>query len=979
MEQNMKKGRVKGTVLFTVVAVMMVLVVFLMSTLILTTSAQRRTYYTYFETQAQYAATAALETVQNSVYSNEGFFTWMTNEAKNIGDVATMDVNFENTTIPISQTKEVNGKTVRFVTCEIRRLDDDYYWDEKNVRIVSRRTWQISATAMVGTGSQAAECVQAFVVYEPVRERLGQPDNAGVKWTGIAEGSGDGEGAGVFASTFNSGNDNVSVFGPVFSVGDAPLGRTKYPTNLWEATSIANEGIYVGRVVFTDSMMLNTTKYVTVQNAFEGLEVYGNFVVNNYMHIQSKQTPAPTQYNELGYVYVDGMLAVTGGAFSIGGVSKQENITVGNEQHVNLYAGAITASKPLTVNGDIFLHEPTLKSSFSDTGLTYLAAFVEQNVQKANYKHKGYAGGDLICANSEFVIDGNRAPSVGGDFIMTNPDSKLTVQGNGDTKIGGALICAGELIMNASKSITAAGGVYVDPTKVTVFQNLSINGVQFTNQDTVEQITTKLVQACKNASGAQASYDLDGDGQVTNTDLHKNTYNNAVVESLGAMSFIYKDGTTENEQYTSLVSEMLNCEQTYHDADGNEKKVKVGLYPFCSRLDEIFMTYIRWDLASENEATARGYLNTDELIKESKAAGHTWDVKEKTDGTTKIYVPYTTTLNEKEHGFIGEIETGDNSKLHYAGAYDTDTELPGGQPALVFSQPGTLTTQTYYYHDKDGKPANGTVNNAVYIDTSCVLDFTQNSNDWLNLANNNGTIYVDPSVNGYSSENPLVIWIKGSFSNGRLNILVNNTYDSVQGSYYADLNTFTDRDQVVIYWDDNFYAQKGNFYTTGSYHAVTVDKELDYVANPYYPGTASWTALPAGPEKYKFEYIPNTTIYMDATKTGSYELQNNSFISAFVISPYASLSMPAAGDLQVKTTYREYHASDELYSQDYANNICLIAIGGFILDDFWTNNASYMVYATDGNRPKPYGDEAKPGEELDAEGDFLISDFFTPA
>ena len=84
MEQNMKKGRVKGTVLFTVVAVMMVLVVFLMSTLILTTSAQRRTYYTYFETQAQYAATAALETVQNSVYSNEGFFTWMTNEAKNI-------------------------------------------------------------------------------------------------------------------------------------------------------------------------------------------------------------------------------------------------------------------------------------------------------------------------------------------------------------------------------------------------------------------------------------------------------------------------------------------------------------------------------------------------------------------------------------------------------------------------------------------------------------------------------------------------------------------------------------------------------------------------------------------------------------------------------------------------------------------------------------------------------------------------------
>ncbi len=981
MEQNMKKGKVKGTVLFTVVAVMMVLVVFLISTLILTTSAQRRTYYTYFETQAQYAANAALETVQNSVYSNEAFFNWMANEAKDIGDVATMDVNFENTTIPISQTKEVGGKTVRFVTCSIERLDDDYYWDEKNVRIVSRRTWQISATAMVGTGSQAAESVQAFVVYEPVRERVANPNNAGVSWTGFVPDDSGGKGAGVFASSFNSGNDNVSVFGPVFSVGTAPLGRTEYTT---PPTNIANEGIYVGRVVFTESMQLNTTKYVTVQNPFQGLEVYGNFIVNNYMHIQSEQTPAPTKYNELGYVYVDGLLSVTGGAFSIGGVSKNETITPGaNDQRVNLYAGAIQASKPLTVNGDVFLHETELKSSFSDTGMTYLAAFVEQNVQKANYKHEGYAGGDLICANAEFIIDGNRAPSVGGDFIMTNPNGKLIVQGNGDTKIGGALICAGELVMNAQKSITAKGGVYVDPTKVKVQQNLSINGVQFNTADTVDQITTKLVQACKNATGAQASYDLNGDKAVDELDLHLNSYNSAVVESLGAMSFIYTEGTTESEQYVSLVKAMLDCEQTYKDAAGKEKKVKVGLYPFCSRLDEIFETYIRWDLQSDTEAAARAYLNTDDLIKESKAAGHTWDVKEKmTDvaggGSKKIYVPYTTTLNEKDHAFIGEIETGDASKVAYAAVPDADTELPGGAPALELTKPGTLDTYTYYYHDADGDEASGSVSNAMFIDTSCVLDFSQNSNDWLNLANGNGTIFVDPSAKGYTAADPLVIYIKGSFSNGRLNILVNNTYDYSKGDYYANLGTYTDRSQVVIYWDDNFWAQKGNFYTTGSYNAVTVAKKLDYVANPYYPGTPEWNNLGKA-DKYKFEYIPNTTIYMDASKTNAYELQNNSFISAFVISPYASLSMPAAGDLQVETLYREYHDSEKLNSKDYANSICLIAIGGFVLDDFWTNNASYMVYATDGNRPGTYSGVATPGNEDDTDGDFLVQDYKTPA
>ncbi len=984
MEQNMKKGKVKGTVLFTVVAVMMVLVVFLISTLILTTSAQRRTYYTYFETQAQYAANAALETVQNSVYSDEGFFNWMANTAKDVGQTTTFDVNFEDTTIPISQIKNVAGKDVRFVTCEIERLDDDWYWDEKNVRIVSRRTWQISATAVVGSGSQAAECVQAFVVYEPVRERLANPDNAGVSWEGVVEDDSGNKGAGVFASVFNSGNDNVSVLGPVYSIGTAPVGRIVYDS--YGVTNIANDGVYVGRVVFTESMQLNATKYVSFEDAFNGLEVYGNFNVNNYLFVESEQSPKATKYNELNYVYVDGMLNVVGGAMSVGGVSKQETITpAADDQRVNLYAGALKATKALTVNGDVFLHETELSSSFSDTGLTYLAAFVEQNVQKANYNHEGYAGGDLICANAEFIVDGNRGPTVGGDFLMTNPNGKLIAKGNGDITVNGAVVCAGELHLNSDKSMTAKGGIYVDPTKVKITGRYTINGVQFTpDDDTADEITTKLVQACKNATGAQASYDLNADGNVTAADLHLNNATSAVIESLGAMSFIYKEGTTENEQYVSLVNAMLNCEQTYTDEKGVEKKVKVGLYPFCSRQDEIFKTYIRWDLQKDTEAAARAFLNTDALIKESKAAGHTWDVKEKrtylADGTCKsIYVPYTTTLNSKDHAFIGEIETGDAAMSAYASIPDADSELPNGMPTLVFDKPGTLlSSYTYYYHKTDGSAANGTISNVMYVDTSCVLDFSQNSNDWNNNLANNGTIFVDPGANGYSKEKPLVIVLKGSFNNGRLNIVVNNTYDYAKGQYYADLGTYTDRDQVVIYWDDTFWAQKANFHTTGSYQAVTSDKSLYYVANPYYPGTTEWGNLTGG-EKYKFEYIPNTTIYMDSARTYAYELQNNSFISAFVVSPNCSINMPAAGDLNVKTYYRENHDSIEINAAQRECADYLIAIGGFVVDDFLTNNASYFVYATDGNRPGVYSGTVTPGSADDTDGDFLVQDYKTPA
>ena len=78
MKRKMGKGKVKGTVLFTVVTVMLVMVVLLMTTLTLTTSAKRRSYYTYFESQAQYAANAAIDAVTFSAYNDANFHDWVT-------------------------------------------------------------------------------------------------------------------------------------------------------------------------------------------------------------------------------------------------------------------------------------------------------------------------------------------------------------------------------------------------------------------------------------------------------------------------------------------------------------------------------------------------------------------------------------------------------------------------------------------------------------------------------------------------------------------------------------------------------------------------------------------------------------------------------------------------------------------------------------------------------------------------------------
>lgn len=961
MEQNLKKGRVKGTVLFTVVSVMMVMVVFLMSTLILTTSAQRRTYYTYFETQAQYAANAALETVQNSVYSDEDFFNWMASSASNIGDVATLDVNFENTDIPISQTKEIAGETVRYVTCEIERLDNEYYWDEKNVRIVSRRTWRISATAIVGTGMQAAESVQAFVVYEPVREVLGEPDPAGITYRVSGGSVTDGTGAGVFASTFSNASGNLNALGPVYSIGNAPVGRINYDDSSTPLMSISNNADYVGGFVATNNVQTNAQKDFIFQDYAEGMEIYGNYNIVNDQVVESQLSTMPTKYNEIPYVYIDGTCKLT------------VKLNVGTaEQPVNFYAGAVyadAAQSQFNVWGDTFLYDNELTSVFygNDTKLTQ---FLSNNIQKANYTHSGYAGGDLISNNKLLAMTGQNGFKVGGDFIFTNSDDDAALY-IGDVNgwgmcaltVEGALICAGDLVLNSDKDVTIKGGIYVDPERVTVSKNCRINGVQFNVGDTADTIATKLADACIASTGAPASYDVTGDGDVTTDDRHVNTYNYAVIESLGAMVFpqtaISATLTTKEDQYKALVQDMLKCKQEYTDSNGVTKTVSVGLFPFCSRLDEIFYSYIRWDLAESTEALAKAHLTSDALIAESKACGHVWSVKEKTDGDTTIWVPYTSSLNAEDHSFIEEIETGAKATSIYDNAPDSPSDLASVMPVNALPSGGDYIDVPYYYHDATG--AEKTANyNSIYIGSSVII----NSSDY-----NGGTFFIDPSAAGYDGEDPLVIYLQGSFG-GELRFLINNTYDSANGDYYADLGTYTDRDQVIIYFDESFWAQKLFIYSTGSYQAIN-SGSIDYVANPYYPGTSAWNNL-TGAEKYKFEYIPNTTVYATAGKT--YTLQNDSFISAFVISPNSSLQILTSGT-KLTPTFREQHDSEKFVS----TNATVIGIGGFVLDEFYVQNESVLLYATDGNRPGGSSGVDTAGKDVIADGDWLINDYKTPA
>ena len=953
MKQNMKKGRVKGTVLFTVVSIMMVMVVFLMSTLILTTSAQRRAYYTYFETQAQYAAKAALDTVENTVFSAETgqeFYEFIMAGAPNVGESVSFAVSFENSEIPI--TKNDHGDKI--VVCTIECAEPEFYWDEKNRLIIERQTWTISATAEVGSGRNAATATSARKIYTPYRDKIPDPDNNGASWEGVKDGEGGDKGAGIFASSLGMTAGNVSVMGPMTS-NVVPMGRTKYGTDYanvidhghwqevrydWDGyANIGNTGDFAGLTVYVNNnAFTGSGKKMVLSNPGDGLIIYGNYAVQNDQKIVSNFKTLPKQYNQLAFMYVEGAIIPINSGWTIGDP----------RQPVNVYAGALDISNPqgsYNIHGDTYLYETTLDTTLRMDG-SKLATFISNNIKKANYDTNGYTGGDIISNNKSFSVRCQNGLEIGGDLIFTNPDGVMTFLGDpSKLTVNGTIVCAGKLVIQRC-TITAKGGIYVDPNNLTIETGTTINGKTYDGGDKAAY----LADVCGSGAGVTKK-----DHTVT-----KNSGTSAYVESL--------DETFTGANYNAVITAMKNWKQTYIAANGNKVTVEAGLFPFCSRQDEIFETYIRWDLQKNTEAEARAAMNNDAFVQESKDAGHTWNVKEKKNGSKTIWVPYTSSRNKDKHSFIKELVTGTDAMTPPSKYYDS---VQNNFPTEDYTaQAANAIDCTYYYHTPNGTPANKTIS-AYRITSSCIID-----------GQSNKTFYIDPSVKGYTDTDPLILHLKGNFS--ETTFIVNNTFNTTAGQYYAeplkDANgnpvikdgktayTFASRRDVLIYLDNGFSGNKFKLFSTGSMDNLS---DLDYVANPYYPGTREWDAL-RGAEKYKFEYIPNVTI--NGANGGTFNFSNDTVLSAFVVMPTSNIYVAVGYTILDKVLYRANH-EDVAYKPTSLMEKRTIGIGGFQVSSFGNQNTSFIFYATDGNRPGSTGGSISEEEIVVSSGNYFENDY----
>lgn len=924
MKQIERKGTVKGSVLFTVVTVMLVMVTFLMTTLVLTASSKRRAHYSYFETQAQYAAQAALNSITARAYTDPAFHTYLMDEIRTGVAPQNMTVHFPGSEIQFTDTDPTTGAGI--VECTVERVADQCIWDDVTHAIHSQPAWKITAVGRVGHGRNTSEYTVCKTVYEKFQAN---PDLAGTTaensvvgetYNYTSSGSPGPGPAPVSLSTSpgllslsNQGVGNNGIWlGPQYSnLQTLPLGRTYYDTagdDYWLRPENDNYG--AGNLIYVNNLSVKVMDSIMFQHKREGAAIYGNVEVKEARRSQKglhfkagiEDGDKPTQSYECNYVYIDGVLNVQPEAACYVGTYHGAN----NGSHpVNLFCGAVDCSCDLSVYGDSVLYDPALESKWSGTSEnTALIQFTNNNISKNS--GAGYADdvtGNLVCNNRKLTL---KDMTINGDLIYANPDGALSLDN---------VTIAGDLISSVAPtgSYTAAN--------------------TFTGNDAYGKINT--------AYYPQTAEDLPENERET-----RQTYK-ARVDAIST------DTTTSGRS-----------------------KYDYSLMPYLLRIDEVFQNYYRWDLQCTSEADCWKYINNgsgdtpDPLIDESEAAGHNWapvafdtgSVTIGTDGSgnrtytaaSKTWVPGTQNTaglySIPKHTFYNK----DKAIIDLTGSSAMDISTlaefqaaAGGATAVPNKSASDLILKnkvTVCGHNQGTTVVTKDMTQKTYVvKQSCTLDLSTFSG-W---GGDNSMLFIDPSA----STDPLYIVLKGAVSGGNLGqngffIMVNNTAYYTGNNYenpsaYASQTTpvFPANKQVYIFLDSDFTVQN-KFYmmVTGTY-AQLMANDLNIVQKPVFPNDPNFSTVDAK-IRYAYEMVPNFTVFGCAQ---DYNFGSNScgFLNADIVMPKSKFNFRSLNMGNQKVTYREDANSiawesgknDTAYGSVDGNSY-LCGIGAFMVNGF---------------------------------------------
>lgn len=965
MKQIKRKGKVKGSILFTVVAVMMVMVVFLMSTLVLTSSANRRSYYSYYEKQAKYAAQAALDTITNTAYNDGDFYNWLSHNTE-VGELLPITITINDSRIPFTNRVDTGTSTTSNVYCNAEYLGTMVIWDEETNRMYNQNRWKITATARVGRGRNATEHSVTNYLYQNPVERVaaGTANKAEYNWdwrgeenvttnTNVIPGAPVGEeqtkslvASGLHTlqwSAFATGG-NMKAVGP-FTYGmdqyPSPNGYMTYNSKENEARTWNDPNI----LRLADDVFINCNYRMYQSEAQiyfqhigggqddfrrwpEGLTVMGNFnppgngnnpkIVINAVLPDEERVFDGKRSNNSNFVYIDGDFNLSTMNLKINDENAQ-SFTEGANSAVNLYCGtfkmANDARSQMTLNGsDMFLYNPEGESLIYGNS-TYLNRFVANNVTKVNGSGNKI-GGNIFCNNKRLLLQGQGTVNVGGDVIMTNPLGTLEMS---NVKISGSVVCAGNV--KIGNNVTVDGGIYANTKKTNEGWNIPALG----DSPSVHIESLDITADADELPCLTDERHKDG-VEETEWKTLESTYDKVYFniceyarERYDQNVQITVDGNADSKKKTYLQALAQTTNATnYRDYD-------YSLFPYGSRLDEIHASYIRWDLAG---------MGTDVYLQESDAAGHTY--VEATYGGVKY--PQTASRDRNAHAFIKEREYGESIASAYISTDIGDSKWTNAKSSAC---PTDTRSVTLGGHDYQGSESAKTIT-AHVIESDCTINLD-------NLGNCHN-VFINPQ-----SKYIKVILTGGGQDANSYNIIVNNTvkYTATGSGFdYSNVNLskqlYTSEDSAKIFGREEcsiFFS--GDLKTTTKLAVLTsglavrgmgdninggqfIGNTITIVGNPYYPGTSGFKDETNPVIKYACELVPNIRVF--GQKNASYTFGNGScFFNAEVLMPESSL------------TFTTCNTNPKFYYCEYPDSVP-VSYGGFNNGEFSASSeATYVI------------------------------------
>lgn len=459
MNDHEKKGKVGGSVLFTVIVVMMVLVVFLMGTLGLASAANKRAQNSYTSSQAQYTARMAVESVlaamQNDADVAERVYKLRANTPINV-DISTDRLATAGTT------GDAYG---RIQSCTIENIGKDYYyvdnkWDGRDI---------IKITATVQLGTQDST-VSAYILKK-------EKDS-------VVNNTPSGGGGGLVTAGDATFGTKVSVFGGAginlgnrwrnMDPADALRGYSFDKDSSFssqDTTSLQWEAPYVVNGSFTAD---GSGAALVFPKLGSGFTFWGNFNFNNQIAITSGNpavlnagSSAALNYTDIPYIYVEKTLSITTGA---------KGVNVNHQIPLNILCGntCIITTDPIYAN--LYMMNDNTPDSEKVEKQVYWPEFkIEKYANYINFNQGSLLSnwtyqlingvdnptehvGGSIYAQDELCIDADNQKGVVEGSLVVDDDLLISTQ---EFAVEGDLVVKGKLKITNGK-VKVGGKFYHD-------------------------------------------------------------------------------------------------------------------------------------------------------------------------------------------------------------------------------------------------------------------------------------------------------------------------------------------------------------------------------------------------------------------------------------------------------------------------------------------------------------------------------------